>query len=199
MRKHSFKGFSLTEILIAMGIVALIAIFTVPKVLNTTKNSDVENWRRSVKQAASEVESAYSQYRLNNRTVATSTTLADITPYLNYISRDSVSQFDGTPCDGTLSCSSGSLDCYRLKNGSLIQLYNNRNFAGTSITNGLNFKVDPDGKVTGGTGDDGKAVNIYMYYNGRMKTRGQIDNNTTNSSGSVNANASCDPNWFNWN
>ena len=195
--KQPSNGITLVEIMIAMVIVAAIAIFSIPKVLTVSQNSNETKWKRSSRQAIAEVSAAYSLYRQNNRTVPITTKLTDLTPYLNYVKYDTTSIVDGTHCEGTLDCSSGGWACYHLKNGGLLLLKTGPSFNGTGKLNALNFKFDPDAKITGGAGHEGTSLNTYMYYSGRMKTRAQIDDNTTDSAGTYSS-ASCDPNWWNW-
>ena len=194
--------------MIAMVIVAAIAIFTIPKILTVSQNSDDEKWQRAVKQSITEVDAAYGQYRLNNRSTPPFTfTLADATQYLNYVKQETVAQIDGTTCFGAaISCSDASSRCYKLKNGSMLHWYPTEDFGNTSATNAVKFRIDPDGKVTGAAGlHPGKAVVGYLYYkSGKIRTRQGIDANTYGGTGGGawgpdNPGATCEPNWWNWN
>ena len=192
-------GMTLVEILVALIVVAVIAVIAIPQVINAGSADDVTHQRQVIKQVATQLEAAYTQYRLNTQTVPTTFKLLNLTPYLNYVSYDSTSQVDGTPCfSGTpIDCSS-SYFCYHMNNGSMLVL-NNSTFNNNSNTNAVHFWVDPDAKVTGATGDIGKALNVYLYYNGRMKNRGAIDPFTYDSAGWTSPMTSCDPNWWSWN
>lgn len=196
---NSDKGVTLVEIIIAMVIVAAIAIFTIPKVLTVSQNSDDEKWKRTVKQAAIELQAAYSQYRQNNRAVTATTTAGNITPYINYVKIDTVRSYDYAACGaGTNTCSVANKPCLILKNGASVEVDTTEFFNGTGKLNAFKVKIDPDGKVTNGSGDDGKMVVVYLYYNGRIKTRGTIDANTTSSNWTDSPNPGCDPNWWSW-
>lgn len=203
VRRKNGQGITLTEILVALGIVALIAVFTIPKVLESSHSSDEENWRRVVKQDVGIVEGAYAKYKLDHNSVPTSFQLQDATPYFNYVRQETVAQVDGSICFGApIDCSSPASRCYVLQNGSVLHWYPAEDFGNTSATNAVKFRVDPDGKVTGAAGQHpGKAVALYLYYkSGKIRSRQGIEAATYGGTwGPENPGAICDPSWWNWN
>ena len=196
------KGFTLAEILIALAIMATIAVFTIPKMLDSSADSDNENWKRAVKQGVSVVQAAYTQYRLDNRSVPSTFHLNNATQYLDYVRIETALQIDGTPCFGApISCWAANTYCYRLKNGSVLQWNGNEGYNGTGSLNAIKWRIDPDGKVTGPAGQDpGKAIVFYTYYvSGKTRDRDNIDPNTTGGFGTDSPNSACTPNWWSWN
>lgn len=193
------KGFTLAEILVALSVLGIIAVFTIPKVLTTTQNND---YKYRVQTAAALMSSAYARYRTDN-TVTTSMRPQDLTPYLNYVSYHdsglglSVDGKQNTaqtwPCDN-------SNPCVKLANGAVIVLYGGA-FSGLSPSNAVIFIVDPDGQVTDGTTNGpGRAVEMYMYAtNGRIADVATIDNPTRTNGLDRAPNPTQLPSWFSWN
>lgn len=99
------KGFTLAELLIALTILGIIAVFTIPKVLVAQQDA---KYKAMGKEFAGMVSGAYQAYKLSNGYNATMQ-VKDMTPYLNYVKvvTDSSLQADGAPWDGgwTDTCS----------------------------------------------------------------------------------------------
>ncbi|MDX2086157.1 MAG: type II secretion system protein [Candidatus Melainabacteria bacterium] len=195
------SGFSLVEVLIAVGLLGLIAAFTIPKLLDGgTKNTQ---YRKVVQAASVILTSAYAQYKLDN-TVSASTSSIDLVPYMDNVEViDNASlTVDDTQGQPSVSCDTEWGDdilCIRMKNGGVIHFIKNHSFAGTGSLNALFFHVDPDGKYSGSNNGPGKSMSLFLYYDGRMKSFGEITPGTINSVTTFNPTPSEIPSWFSWN
>ena len=187
--KHwqSRSGFTLAELLIALTILGVIATFTIPKILVAQKNSQ---YIASTKEAISMLSAAYEAHQLKGL-VTSSTTLGDLTQYMNYVSVDTSSIIDDIPPVGTDNCA--TQNCLLLHSGGKL-FYGGPTFGGTGTTNYLWAVFDPDGKVS-----SFKGVSIDILYNGRVATEGALTGTTVcNSWGCDTPTAGYDPSWFNW-
>ncbi len=200
-----YKGFTLAELLSALAILGVIATFTIPKVLNATTNGQ---WNSIAKETASIFSASLEAYRLENG-VTGSTTIADLTPYMNYVRTDTGgaftidSRYGGTGtgvCDGTNAC-------LQLHNGAVIRYGVTRCFFGTGDLNAILVTMDPDGKVTGDSTDangPGKKIQYYVFANGRITSGQHIPPNTLEGlpacAGTATRNPGdwTDPDWFSW-
>lgn len=92
-------GFTLAELLIALGILGVIATFTIPKVLSAQQ----ETQKKAIaKEVASMITGAYQLYVKDNG-YSTSISGASLVPYLNYVRIDtSNAWFDTSPSNGIL-------------------------------------------------------------------------------------------------
>jgi len=190
-----FKAFTLAELLIALAILGVIATFTIPKVLfahESAKDNAI------AKEAIAMISGAYSQYQVD-ATATSATTAADFTPYMNYVWVDTnaAHTIDDSYNAGTdVDCDNVHI-CLKLANGSVL-MYFTPSFGGTNATNALQFHIDPDGVVTDGTTNGpGKALDFWLYYNGRITTNENMTPNTCTSFSCYNPGT--DPPWFSWN
>ena len=196
--KH--KGFTLAELLIALVILGVIATFTIPKVLQTQQAS---SWKSSAKDVAGMLSGALQEARLNG-TFSASTKVADLTPYMNYLSVDSTSQVDVVQTGNSVTCS-GKL-CLKLHNGGMLFTAFNAGtdtYCNTTSTNAVSFYFDP---VSGdsGTTDTGKAVVFWLYANGMVRSYKTINAGTCYGTPAcaiscANPNPGWEPTWFDWN
>lgn len=189
------KGFTLAELLIALGLLGLIAALTIPKVLQAQQNNrDIAN----AKETADTMSSAYQQLQ-TLRLESTSTTLGALKPYLNYV-KIYTGSIDDAYTDTSFSCNSGNYECLKLHNGGVVGYRANVSFGGSASTNALPFFFDPDGQVTDGTTNGpGKSLPLFIYYSGRMLDRSGVLLGTTNSLGtSYGPAAGKIPPWFTW-
>jgi prepilin-type N-terminal cleavage/methylation domain-containing protein len=195
MVRNRFNAFTIAELLIALVILAVIATFTIPKVLSSQQNS---SWNASTKEIMAAVTNARSILQANGLLNA-NTRMADITPYLNYVSVDTTSVIDQQYNAATVSLDCSTASCLKFANGGVMRYSANAYFAGTDTTNALWFEFDPDGRVTDGTTNGaGKAINFRIYYNGKVRTRGTIDMQTCNSAVCLDPDTTYDAPWFSW-
>ena len=187
------RGFTLAELLIALVILGTVATFTIPKVLQSQQSGQ---WSTGAKEAASMVSGAFIAYKQQN-TLTNTTRASDLTTYMNYVSVDTSSVFDGS--GATNDCGAGAPNtrtCLRLHNGGLLQYQLNVRFNGTNNTNFIWYAYDPDPTV-----DSGNSLVIFLYYNGLLTS---WDNCLSGSANNLWTVAPCPdprakPSWFSWN
>lgn len=198
------KGFTLAELLVALVILGLLAMFTIPKILSTSRNND---YKYRVQVAASMISGAYVRYLADN-TVTGSFVPGDLTPYMNYLSftNNSSVLFDNHyGYTGSSVCDAGG-PCVKLQNGALIRLYNGETLGQVAPNYAVIFQVDPDGTNAGSatTNGPGKMIELYLYpTNGRVVDRGSITNKTFCGTGASCAagrapDSSLIAPWFSW-
>lgn len=203
-RKHT-AGFTLTELLAVIGVLAVIMVFTIPKLLN---NQQKNTYKVQAKETGLAVLQAVAKYRLN-RPLTPNTKMKDILDnYLNYVSIDTVSIVDVIHSTvGTSLCSSASNICYRMENGSTIKFSPDKCFRGTSEIDAVFVNVDPDGKVTtdGSATSPGKGMYFWIYADGDIRTWDNLKTGTIQSNGDCTAsqgpmasNPATVPPWFSW-
>ncbi len=181
-------AFSLVELLVALGILGVLAAFTIPGIFLPTK--DYNGMARST---ALMVNSAYEQYSASVTQIPANTTMGALTPYMQYINKDTSTVVD----DGgaTSTCGSGNVTCLRLANGAMFFYYANIAFGGKNTTNAIFYKFDPDGKSTGQS--SGKSLVMFLQYNGMQYNWGNIPATlTVLNGGTFTATPSLDPTWF---
>lgn len=185
------SGLTLTELLIALALLGVIATFTIPKILSSQQTSQNN---AMAKEVIAMVKDAYMLYQLENSTNAT-VSPSELTPYMNYVGFDTVGGVDA-PTGSPSTCGPHGVDpCLVLHNGGYIHYWIDREFGGTEATNAFSVFFDPDGRVSGPEGD---TLSIFLYYDGRVRTYGTIDNNTCDVWGCINPVPSYDPPWFSW-
>lgn len=147
---------------------------------------------------------AYQKYRAaNGFSVSASTTAADLTPYINYVSKVTSGNVDLRPNYGAVDCANTSWwQCYRLHNGGTLILdnFSNHGFGGTSTSNAINFGFDPDSTYCGATSTNtpGQGVEFWMYYNGKLRTSATMETSTCRGDGCWYIGPGNDPSWFSW-
>jgi prepilin-type N-terminal cleavage/methylation domain-containing protein len=189
----AIKGFTLAELLISLLIIAEIATFTIPKILTSQQNG---SYNAIAKDDIAMVAGTFQQAQMAGL-VSSGTTMGALTQYMNYVTYDTGRVLDDVNGSGSLVCSS-TYPCLILHNGSAFQYEAGASFSGTSTTNAIWFHIDPDSLYSGTTNGTGKAVGIFLYFNGRMSDEGSIASGTRNSVQSYTANSNKVPFWFSW-
>ncbi len=191
--KHP-KGFTLAELLIAIAILGVIGTFTINKLMITQQ---VSANNAKAQEVAVMITTAFQEAQ-NDGIISASSKAASLTPYMNYIAYDtSGTVIDSTPLGTSSTCGAGT-PCIWLHNGGVLWL-SNFTFAGTSNLNTIDFRFDPDGRNNTTSIADGplKAVQLELYYNGFITTRGKVKAGSVNSCCGFGPGA-YDPSWFSW-
>ncbi len=176
-------GFTLAELLSALAILGVIATFTIPKVLSSSQNGQKV---AIAKEFASSISAAYQAYSLNTTPTAT-TNATDLMALMNYVRVDSSSSVDDVPFFNNINCAAAHT-CYTLHNGATAVIYNgSQPFGGTAATDYMAFQIDPDSTYSGSTTGDGKGVEFFLYFNGRIVSKADSTGNTAHN-----------PSWFSW-
>ena len=186
MRLSFNTGFTLTELLVGLGILGLIAAFAVPKVL-TASGAALANAK--VHKAAQAVVNGYEKWTQENGRNPT-TTPVDVMTFVQHNGRIT----DGSKVDGVPSWLSSGLpcvadpvtgingQCYRMPDGSILWFLGNQtasanysSFGSGNAYNSLHFGVDPDGIYTAGTSKDSNSMStaFFLSLNGRLRERGR--------------------------
>jgi prepilin-type N-terminal cleavage/methylation domain-containing protein len=192
--RKSALGFTLAEILITLTILGVIATFSIPKIINAQQN---QSYNAKAKEAAAMVTAAF-QIAKAEGNISSASNFSSLTGYMNYLAVDTTTVIDALQTTGSSTCTSGEMRCLRLHNGAMLRYSDWRSFGGTNTTNAIWFEIDPDGAYIGTTNGAGKAIQFWMYYNGRISTYGTVQSNTCNSWGCINPNPAYDPPWFSW-
>ncbi|WP_373532737.1 Tfp pilus assembly protein FimT/FimU [Vampirovibrio sp.] len=187
------KGFTLAELLVALGILGVITTFTIPKILVVQQN---EQYKATAKEAASAIASAYQLYKQTGN-LSASTTGGDFVNYFNNVRLDTTAQVDSYYGTSTIWQCSGANTCIRLHNGAVL-LPTAWSFGGTNPTNAITFMFDPDGAYSSTTQTPAKSIAFWLYYNGRITSRDKITPNSCRSDGCQNPASIYDPPWFSW-
>lgn len=190
------KGFTLSELLVSLAILGVIATFTIPKVLQAQQNSA---YKSKAKEAVEMVSSAYQIYRSKN-TVGSLTSFHDMTPYVNYVRfTNALTPMDGPPSQAPVNCGTAvqTFPCIILHNGAVLRYRAiTGSFGGTATTNAIWFMLDPDG-IENNDPADGKSFTFYLYTTGRVVDSPNVLPGTRDASGLLSAVAN--PAWFDWN
>lgn len=189
------SGFTLAELLISLAILGVIATFTIPKVLNA---QSTQQSNAIAKEVAGMVSGAYQSYQIENGAPA-STTLSDLTPFMNYVAVDSTTVIDNVNNAFSQNCSIATETCLRLHSGAIIRFTSATSFNTGDTTQALRFLLDPDGEYGGSLTGPSKSVAFFIYRNGKLRTRGSVDPGTyVGTFGPYVPNATVDPEWFSW-
>ena len=197
MHKACFRkrrGFTLAELLIALVILGVIATFTIPKVLQIQRNYA---YTSAYKETMGAISQAYQLYIQQNG-YNTGMNAADLTPYLNFVAHTTIGSIDADP-GGTNNFCNWSGSCLKLHNGATL-LDGGNTFGAVNSQNFVSYIFDPDGVYSGTTNGTGKALDIDLYYNGRVNSAMErLGTDTTYVFGiPLHYGASTQPDWFSW-
>jgi prepilin-type N-terminal cleavage/methylation domain-containing protein len=191
--KHPFfraQGFTLTELLIALAILGLIATITIPKVIVNSGNTKLI---AITKECAATIAGAYQVYvGANGQLVGAAggtggpPATAGIVTYINYAGTNTAAKSGGQALD----CDTAGSPCLVLHNGAYLQ-YSGQTF--TATDKAITFLVDPDG-----VGNNTDKISIMLSYNGRVGVGNNSDTGLVSAGGSDLAQVA-KPGWFTWN
>ncbi len=195
-RKRPITGFSLAELLSSLVILGVIATFSIPKVLYSTQNRQYD---AIAKEAIAAVSAAYMEYSYMQGSNPSTTLEQVLASKLNYIRVDSTGEMiDSKPTEWGLTCDMWN-KCWRLANGATLYWWNGKSFGGTSPVHSVHFYIDPDSTYSGTNNGQGKAIEVFLYFNGRLTSRCCIDPATTDGDGGFyGPDTNLDPSWFHW-
>jgi prepilin-type N-terminal cleavage/methylation domain-containing protein len=199
-------GFSLTEVVITIAIVSLIAGLAVPGIMTSANN----NKRLSItKQMMSLIVDALNDKVESNAVELTlgfqqfvNVTGGGGLQYTRYLTSGAARTIDappnslalcntGSPC--TFTPGTGGVQALTFKNGGLLLFVSSLVF-GTGANAAIPLVFDPDGEVTG-TGDR-NAVEFWLYADGRIRTARTLVTGTTRDGFGVTASTTADPAWL---
>ncbi|MEB3288127.1 MAG: type II secretion system protein, partial [Vampirovibrionales bacterium] len=178
--------FTLAELLIALAILGVIAVFTIPKILIASQNNQ---YVASAKEAAATIANSFDMYKMQN-TVNTTTNSNVLTPFMNYVRIQTTGSIDGRPGVASSNCGNFS-PCLLMHNGGMLRT-SNVSYSTLSDSHAIEALFDPDGRLLGTAAS--------KFLNGRVSSRAHVAPGTTNSSGNTyDPDPSLDPVWFTWN
>lgn len=192
MKLERVNGFTLAEILISLGILGVIATFTIPKVLMAQQD---QKYNAIAKENIAMVAAAFQQAQLAGN-ISANTTAGDLTQYMNYVAVNT-REIDASYTQTNFGCTATN-PCLFMANGSALRYSTTNAFGGTDTTNSMWFYIDPDGSYGGTTDGPSKSVGIFLYYNGRIIDQGNLLTGTTNSNLGYTADPGRVPPWFRW-
>jgi prepilin-type N-terminal cleavage/methylation domain-containing protein len=174
------SGFTLAELLIALAILGIIAAFTIPKILDSSRNG---NLNAVARESASMIRDAYSYYKIDtfpewNLLAIDADRFIGKMNYVNIDTATTAAAMQNPPAgESKLENCSATTPCVLLHSGAIIQYDTTQTFSATNpspniptSTGAVFFNVDPDG-FKGGAG----RFTVSLFYNGRV-TSGQAAN-----------------------
>lgn len=192
-----YSGFSLVELLITLAITGILAAFTIPPLFLVSAASQSGKYSAIAKDTAFMVLAAYEQYRASNPAIATTVSISNLTPYMNYVKVDTTSIIDSYNGATTDNCATVNFTCLKLHNGAMLAYQNLESFNGNNTTNAIYFKIDPDGiQMDNTTNSPGKALVVFLQYNGVLHSWGTLPATVQSSVWSYSASPASDPLWF---
>lgn len=190
MNAPESKGFALAELLICLAILGLIAVFSIPKLLQAQQN---KTYQSIAKESIGTITTALMTHQMAG-SLNTGTLGRDLTQAMNYVSVATTGTIDDKPADTvTLTCKAAA-PCVKLHNGSIIQPMEAQSFGGTSSLHFISFTIDPDGVTTGKE----DSLRVVLYYNGSITSAYHCKTGSVSSGFTCNPGNNQDPSWFSW-
>jgi prepilin-type N-terminal cleavage/methylation domain-containing protein len=190
-RHNAAKGFTLSELLIALAILGLIATFTIPKVLTSVGEKGNLN---VAKEVLASITQAYDVIRSeNNGYGSTAIKGAEILNRMNYVETVTSAASTGVRA---VACTNlaGETPCIKLHNGAVLQTTRDDTFA-TQTLGTIAFNIYPDG---GASGSSPAPLTALLTNDGRLITGTNVtfgSNEYTVAGGFA---AAALPTWFTW-
>ncbi|MFN7309998.1 MAG: type II secretion system protein [Vampirovibrionales bacterium] len=151
MNNRSLQGFTLSELLVSLAVLGLIAAFAIPKVLTAVGESSS---RAIGREAFGMITESYQALRAKqNGNVSRATTAQNLIDQLNYATTAATG-------NGT-----GTTNHIALQNGAVIAYAPSDNFDAGSTRGVIGFTIDPDGIAA--TSVSG-PVTVYLGNDGRI-------------------------------
>jgi prepilin-type N-terminal cleavage/methylation domain-containing protein len=176
MPKHYSKtGFTLTELMIALGLVGILASIALPALLNAPQQGLVS---ARAKRGQATVASAYTQF-VNDRGRSSTLRLNDFVDNINHTGEVTTGLMDAPPSGTAISfdCADATIACYRLQDDSVLVYDTTQPFGGTTNWHAISYFIDPDGRyegsVTTNTTSISKSTQFLLYYDGKTRTAGR--------------------------
>lgn len=171
------RGFTLAELLISLAILGVIAVFAIPKVLESSRDSKLNAVAR---ESASMLRDAYSFYKIEsypewNLLAVDANTFVNKMNYVKVDTTTTAAQMQTPPAgEVKLDDCTATEPCLVLHNGAMLQYDTAQTFSAAnpnpnvpSATGAVFFNIDPDG-TQGAAG----RFTVALFYNGRV-TSGQ--------------------------
>jgi prepilin-type N-terminal cleavage/methylation domain-containing protein len=157
MNNRSTLGFTLSELLVSLAVLGLIAAFAIPKVLSSVADSST---KAIGKEAISVISAAYDSLKADNSGfVARSTTIAQLVARMNAERNVLAANYAANG----VAAQANSTNALKLQSGGIIYYNNTDTFARNGAAEGtMAFRIDPDG-----TGNFG-PVSVYLGFDGRL-------------------------------
>jgi prepilin-type N-terminal cleavage/methylation domain-containing protein len=185
-RLNDKPGFTLAELLVVLGVLGVIATFTLPKVMVSSTNASS---KAKAKEALEIMTHAINTYKQEiGEPVIGVTTLDAVVPYLKVVKRITSGQMDDhVGVNATWDCADPAVRCFLMHNGGVL-FYASFWY---SFGGYLLFFVDPDGQKKANflQDDPSKSVCFIIDPTGRLFSRG-VDSLDPGY---------YDPSWFSWN
>ena len=172
-------GFTLSELLVALAVLGLIAAFAVPKVLTASGNATAN---AKVHKAAQAVVNGFEKWTQENGKNGT-ITLNEIMTVVNHSGILTTGIMDDHPNSTDVFDCATNTTCYKMLDGTVIFFYTaDGSFVDTTNNDAIHFLVDPDGLSNGtaplAVSDPSASVGFALYYNGRIRSRDNYKANT---------------------
>jgi prepilin-type N-terminal cleavage/methylation domain-containing protein len=151
MNNRSLQGFTLSELLVSLAVLGLIAAFAIPKVLTAVGESSA---RAIGREAFGMISESYQALRANqNGNVSRATDAQDLIDQMNYASTAATGNGTGTS------------NHVALQNGAVIAYAPGDDFDTANARGVIGFTIDPDGLAA--TSVSG-PVSVYLGSDGRI-------------------------------